>query len=119
MIAFTFDDGPNPNNTPKLLDGLKELDIKATFMVLGENASYYHSKGSEKITNDGVTNVLNFDLEYYIDEKQEYIKVNRWDYTGDYKDVDWDITDDGLGIWFGAPEGEEVEDGFDREIKQL
>jgi peptidoglycan/xylan/chitin deacetylase (PgdA/CDA1 family) len=35
-ILFTFDDGPNPKTTPKLLDALAAHDIKAMFFVLGE-----------------------------------------------------------------------------------
>lgn len=35
-IVFTFDDGPNPKTTPRLLDILAANDIKATFFVLGE-----------------------------------------------------------------------------------
>ncbi len=38
-IAMTFDDGPNPKNTPKLLDLLAEKHIKATFFIVGENAA--------------------------------------------------------------------------------
>ena len=30
-VALTFDDGPNGEYTPELLDGLKERDVKATF----------------------------------------------------------------------------------------
>lgn len=37
-IALTFDDGPHPTYTIKLLDGLKERNVKATFFVIGENA---------------------------------------------------------------------------------
>lgn len=37
-IALTFDDGPDPVYTPKLLDLLKEHGAKATFFVVGENA---------------------------------------------------------------------------------
>ncbi len=40
-IAITFDDGPSPIYTVKLLDGLKERDVKATFFVLGMNAEKY------------------------------------------------------------------------------
>ncbi len=40
-IALTFDDGPHPKYTPKLLDGLKERNVKATFFVIGENAANY------------------------------------------------------------------------------
>lgn len=34
-IALTFDDGPNPTTTPKILDILKAHNAKATFFVLG------------------------------------------------------------------------------------
>jgi peptidoglycan/xylan/chitin deacetylase (PgdA/CDA1 family) len=37
-IALTFDDGPNAKNTPKVLDILKQYDVKATFFVLGKFA---------------------------------------------------------------------------------
>jgi peptidoglycan/xylan/chitin deacetylase (PgdA/CDA1 family) len=35
-VAMTFDDGPHPKLTPKLLDMLKERNIKATFFVIGK-----------------------------------------------------------------------------------
>lgn len=35
-IALTFDDGPNPRNTPRLLDLLARKQIPATFFVLGK-----------------------------------------------------------------------------------
>ena len=38
-VAFlTFDDGPSPNNTRKILNILKENNVKATFFVVGANA---------------------------------------------------------------------------------
>lgn len=40
-IAITFDDGPHPVYTEKLLDGLKEREVKATFFVLGQNVEKY------------------------------------------------------------------------------
>jgi len=36
FIALTFDDGPSEKLTPKLLDILKEKEVKATFFVLGQ-----------------------------------------------------------------------------------
>jgi cellulose synthase/poly-beta-1,6-N-acetylglucosamine synthase-like glycosyltransferase/peptidoglycan/xylan/chitin deacetylase (PgdA/CDA1 family)/spore germination protein YaaH len=35
-LAITFDDGPDPVWTPKILDVLKKYNVKATFMVIGE-----------------------------------------------------------------------------------
>ena len=40
-IALTFDDGPNPIYTPRLLDLLKLYEIKATFFVVGSKAEKY------------------------------------------------------------------------------
>lgn len=37
-VALTFDDGPNPATTPKVLDILQRRGAKATFFVLGSNA---------------------------------------------------------------------------------
>ena len=36
-VAITFDDGPRSDTTGKLLDGLKERNVKATFFMIGEN----------------------------------------------------------------------------------
>ena len=38
LIALTFDDGPDPQWTPKVLDVLKEKHVPATFFIVGENA---------------------------------------------------------------------------------
>jgi peptidoglycan/xylan/chitin deacetylase (PgdA/CDA1 family) len=40
-IAMTFDDGPSAQLTPRLLDILKERNIKATFFVVGRNVAEY------------------------------------------------------------------------------
>lgn len=40
-VSLTFDDGPHPRLTPKLLDILDEYKVKATFFVLGKNAKAY------------------------------------------------------------------------------
>ncbi|NOV03904.1 polysaccharide deacetylase family protein [Paenibacillus planticolens] len=40
-IALTFDDGPDPEYTPQLLDLLQTFQIKSTFFVLGSKAEKY------------------------------------------------------------------------------
>lgn len=41
-IAYlTFDDGPNPSVTPKILDILEEEKVKATFFVIGKQVDSY------------------------------------------------------------------------------
>jgi peptidoglycan/xylan/chitin deacetylase (PgdA/CDA1 family) len=37
-ISLTFDDGPNPEATPRILDALGEQNVKATFFILGAHA---------------------------------------------------------------------------------
>lgn len=37
LVALTFDDGPNPQYTPALLDGLDERNAKVTFFVMGNS----------------------------------------------------------------------------------
>lgn len=41
VIAITFDDGPHAEFTPRLLDILKERNIKATFFLVGRNVVTY------------------------------------------------------------------------------
>lgn len=51
-IAFTFDDGPHPVWTEKLLDGLKERGIRATFFVIGQSAEE-HPELIQRMLEDG------------------------------------------------------------------
>jgi peptidoglycan/xylan/chitin deacetylase (PgdA/CDA1 family) len=34
-VALTFDDGPDPRSTPRILEELHRLDVRATFFLLG------------------------------------------------------------------------------------
>jgi len=38
VVALTFDDGPNPDATPLILDTLREKRVRATFFILGSHA---------------------------------------------------------------------------------
>jgi cellulose synthase/poly-beta-1,6-N-acetylglucosamine synthase-like glycosyltransferase/peptidoglycan/xylan/chitin deacetylase (PgdA/CDA1 family) len=40
-VSITFDDGPDPDWTPAILDILKDRGVKAVFFVLGKNAELY------------------------------------------------------------------------------
>lgn len=40
-VALTFDDGPNPHFTQKILDTLDSFNIKATFFVIGKRCLEY------------------------------------------------------------------------------
>ena len=40
-VALTFDDGPRPGSTEKLLEGLRDRGVQATFFLIGEQAELY------------------------------------------------------------------------------
>ncbi len=40
-LALTFDDGPHPEHTARLLDRLDDLGLKGTFFVIGRHAAEY------------------------------------------------------------------------------
>lgn len=65
-LALTFDDGPHPTHTPRLLDLLKEKNAKATFYVVATNARRYpeimrriiaegHEIGNHTVTHTALT----------------------------------------------------------------
>ena len=53
-IALTFDDGPDPDITPQILNLLNQENIKATFFVIGNQIDNY-SEIIKKIDADGHT----------------------------------------------------------------
>jgi len=72
-IALTFDDGPHPTFTPKLLALLREQHVKATFFVVGEMAARYpdlvreelaegHSVGNHTYHHVNLTKILPRDV---------------------------------------------------------
>ncbi len=67
-IAITFDDGPDPEWTPKMLDVLKEKNVKATFFLIGIEAEKYgaitkrvynegHEIGNHTFTHPDISNI--------------------------------------------------------------
>ena len=67
-IAITFDDGPDPRWTPKILDVLKQKNAKATFFVIGMEAEKYpnllrryydegHELGNHTFTHPDISNI--------------------------------------------------------------
>jgi peptidoglycan/xylan/chitin deacetylase (PgdA/CDA1 family) len=41
VVAMTFDDGPHPTHTPRLLDMLRERGLRATFYLIGNRVVQY------------------------------------------------------------------------------
>ena len=51
-VSFTFDDGPDLEVTPKVLNVLREANVKATFFVIGRNAER-HPQLLKQIMDEG------------------------------------------------------------------
>lgn len=51
-VALTFDDGPHPRYTPRVLDVLKRHRVRATFCVTGDNVGRYPHT-TRRIRNEG------------------------------------------------------------------
>src|SRR5205814_4305840 len=67
-VALTFDDGPDPNWTPKILDVLKEKKAPATFFLIGLQADRFsdlaariyregHEIGNHTFTHPDISNI--------------------------------------------------------------
>src|SRR4051794_27526545 len=46
-VALTFDDGPDPDGTPAVLDALDRAGVRATFFLVGEQLMRHHALARE------------------------------------------------------------------------
>lgn len=53
-VFLTFDDGPSPNNTGRIIDILNKKNVKATFFVIGSNCKQNFST-LKKISDSGMS----------------------------------------------------------------
>ena len=83
-IALTFDDGPHPRQTDKILDLLEEYDVHATFFVIGQNAVYYpeplkravslgHEIGNHTFRHEGISKMSAPMLEKELSDTEKVI----------------------------------------------
>jgi len=49
IAALTFDDGPDPDFTPRILDVLRRYEVPATFFMMGWNASTHEDLAREVV----------------------------------------------------------------------
>jgi peptidoglycan-N-acetylglucosamine deacetylase len=81
-VAITFDDGPDPEWTPKILDVLKQKGVKATFFLIGVEAQKYpavtkrvyaegHEIGNHTFTHPDISNISKryFEVELNLTER--------------------------------------------------
>lgn len=84
-VAISFDDGPNPKYTGKILEILNKHDVKAAFFLIGQNASMYpeltkriykegHEIGSHTFTHTDVMSISEKQLEIELNSTQRVIQ---------------------------------------------
>ena len=83
-MALTFDDGPDPDITPAVLDSLDALGARGTFFMVGENASRHpgiarlvaergHLVGNHSMTHPKMFLMRKSDVESEVDSAQKAI----------------------------------------------
>ncbi|WP_071393431.1 polysaccharide deacetylase family protein [Bacillus tuaregi] len=84
-VAISFDDGPNPKYTGKILEILKKHDVKAAFFLIGQNAAMYpeltnriykegHEIGSHTFTHTDVMTISEKQLKFELNSTQRVIQ---------------------------------------------
>ena len=86
-VAITFDDGPDPTWTPKILDELKKEDVKATFFLIGVQADKFsgltrriydegHEIGNHTFTHPDAENVGRRYMEVELNLTERFLQAN-------------------------------------------
>ncbi|WP_267395508.1 MULTISPECIES: polysaccharide deacetylase family protein [unclassified Sphingomonas] len=86
QIALTFDDGPDPQWTPQILDILKREHVPATFFMIGENALTQrpllqrmvmegHEIGSHTYTHPNLANVSPSQVRFELNANQRLFQA--------------------------------------------
>jgi peptidoglycan-N-acetylglucosamine deacetylase len=89
-VVLTFDDGPHKTQTPRLLDILKKLDVKATFFVMGDKSKRYpkiikrmrdegHIVAMHAFDHKSSNSLTKKKFESSIEESVKIIKEAGWD----------------------------------------
>lgn len=84
-LVLTFDDGPDPSYTPRILDELKRLGVPACFFVVGKNAEMHpelvrrmwdegHEVGSHTFFHPNMSDVGSLRARLEIDATQRSIE---------------------------------------------
>lgn len=84
VVALTFDDGPHPKETDKVLDVLQKYNIKATFFIAGKHARWYtnpliraskegHEIGNHTFTHPDISNLNSAQIESEILECEKVL----------------------------------------------
>ena len=117
VVALTFDDGPHPENTPRLLDILRSRQVKATFFVTGKNSQRYpsilrrislegHEIGNHTMTHDKITQMSQSQIRYEIGATSQAVRSATGVSPRSFRPP-YGATSEGLNSWikkeFGLP----------------
>lgn len=91
LISLTFDDGPNEEFTPQLLDILAKHDVKATFFVVGAYVDEFPDV-ARRIVNEGhiIANHTYNHPDLSVESDEEVLKQILWTQ---------DSIEDATGVW--------------------
>ncbi|MBV9882647.1 MAG: glycosyltransferase [Sphingomonadaceae bacterium] len=89
LVSLTFDDGPDPDWTPRILDVLREKHVPATFFVVGENALAHpgllnriveegHELGNHSYTHPNFANISEGEARLELNATERLVEA----YTG-------------------------------------
>jgi len=84
IVALTFDDGPHPQYTPRILDTLRSRNVRATFFTLGRSVDAYphiaarvaqegHEIGNHTYTHGNLKKMSNFEVRREMDRGRDAI----------------------------------------------
>lgn len=117
MVALTFDDGPNPANTTRILDVLNANYSHATFFVVGTNAENYQDTlkaisasgseiGNHTYNHKDLTSISASEVEEQIDKVNRAVKKATGENTtvirppyGAYNDEVLNQLDEPVVLW--------------------
>lgn len=114
LIALTFDDGPRRSTTTRLLDGLAERGVKATFFLVGKNVEVNRDV-VERMEQEGhqvgihtydhatkLTGLNHADFSAQVDKTRNLL-AEILGHNGFVLRPPYGMTDAGVKSWAGAP----------------
>lgn len=132
VVALTFDDGPKPETTARLLDALALREIPATFFLVGEfipenkplikrMASEGHQIGVHSYSHIEITNLSRSDFDFEVNQTRDLLR----DILGEeeyWLRPPYGILDDSVLKWADSPIilwSLDPEDWKDRDTKRI
>lgn len=98
LVALTIDDGPDGEWTPKLLDLLKQHQVKATFFIIGSRIT-----GNEALLRQMLAE--GHELGNHLAEEEPSIALSMEEFERKLVETDQAISEYGSTIWFRPGSG--------------